>query len=149
MSAFEEKKSDFTEKKLSVLIYPQRPPMTYIHILKALDLLNVKVSSKLLRPFGIKQYQTVKNQFLVLFLLTFRKKKVDLLQKFSNCERLDANSSKWFPNLHVEGFGEYDRHSNSNLVSEWTGALWPPYPPFMLLKNVFIKILVADFRGNF
>ena len=51
-----EKKIVISEKKELKVIYPQRPPMTYIHILKAHDLLNVQVSSKVLRPFGIKRY---------------------------------------------------------------------------------------------
>ena len=121
--------------------------MTYTHILKAHVLLNVQVSSKFLRPFGIKRYWRDKNQFLVLFLTNFKKKKVDLLQKVSNCERLTADLIKWFADSHVEGFEVSDGHSNSILVSEWSGALWCApmnrhhQNVFQVILNIFQKIV--------
>ena len=59
-----------------------------------------------------------------MFLVNLRKKKVDLPQKFSNYEALIANLIKWVGESHVEGFEGSNGHSNSILVSEWSGALW-------------------------
>ena len=77
------------------MIYPQRPPMTFAHILKAHELVNLQVTLDFLRVFGIKEYLTDKSHFLVLFSAIFSQDSFNLLQKFSYYEKTVGIFYKW------------------------------------------------------